>query len=224
MLAGSAALLYPKAERRFSMDVHIWAAFAAASLLMGLIPGPGVASIVGFAFSSGRKTALASVAGMALGNAMAISLSLAGAGAVLAASVMAFAVLKYLGAAYLVILGILAIIRSKGGVTEQQAAKAISPKVAFLSNVMIGTFHPKTIIFFVAFAPQFISANASYAGQAAILVVTFTAAAAMTDTLYALTASRASTMLAKPKYRLWGQRLGGGVLIAAGAATAAIRK
>lgn len=79
------------------MDIHLWLAFATASLVMAVIPGPGVASIVGFAFNSGRKTALASVAGMAVGNAAAISVSLAGAGAVLGASATAFTVLKWQG-------------------------------------------------------------------------------------------------------------------------------
>jgi threonine/homoserine/homoserine lactone efflux protein len=68
------------------MQIESWAGFALASLLMAVVPGPGVVSIVGFAISSGRRAALASVAGMALGNALAMSLSLVGIGAVLAAS------------------------------------------------------------------------------------------------------------------------------------------
>lgn len=68
------------------MNLHLWLAFAAASFVVGAIPGPGVASIVGFAFISDRGTALASVAGMAVRNATAISVSLGAAGAILAFS------------------------------------------------------------------------------------------------------------------------------------------
>lgn len=205
------------------MELHVWAAFAAASFIVGVVPGPGVASIIGFAFSSGRRTALASVAGMALGNATAMTVSLAGAGAVLASSALAFTILKWLGASYLILIGLWAIWNSGKKAKTEVSSRAISPKAAFLSNVAVGTFHPKTIIFFIAFATQFISADRPYWSQAAILVATFTAVAAATDTIYALAASRASAMLGG-RVRLWAERVGGGVLVAAGLATAAIRR
>ncbi len=206
------------------MELEVWAAFAAASFVMGVIPGPGVASIVGFAFSSGRRTALASVAGMAVGNATAISLSLAGAGAILASSATAFTLLKWLGAAYLIVIGLIAILRSRPGAESAEPRPPIGPRAAFLTNVAVGTFHPKTILFFVAFATQFISPERPYLPQAAILVVTFTLVAAATDTLYALMASGASTSLRRPRFRMWAQRAGGGALIAAGLATATLRR
>src|SRR6267378_2105460 len=96
------------------MPVSTWLAFALASAVMGLIPGPGVTSIVGYALSSGRRTALASVAGMAIGNVTAMALSLAGAGAILASSALAFTVLKWAGALYLIGLGVVTILKSSG--------------------------------------------------------------------------------------------------------------
>jgi len=204
------------------MHLSAWLAFAAAALVMGLIPGPGVNSIVGYALSSGRRTALASVAGIAVGNVVCMSASLAGAGAVLAASAMAFLALKWAGALYLIALGILAIARSRRGLGDAGAARTpITPRTAFLSNVALGVFHPKTIVFFAAFAPQFISPHAPYALQAAILVATYTAVVGATDTGYALAAARASHLLRGPRATLWSRRAGGGVLIAAGLATAA---
>jgi threonine/homoserine/homoserine lactone efflux protein len=204
------------------MHLSTWLAFALACAAMGLIPGPGVTSIVGYALSSGRRTALASVAGMALGNILAMSVSLAGAGALLAASALAFAVLKWAGALYLIGLGVLAIARSRRGLGVEAAALApISPRTAFLSNVAVGTFHPKTIVFFVAFAPQFIRPDVNYALQAGILIATFGVVVGATDTLYALAASRASHLLKSRAATLWSRRAGGGVLIAAGVATAA---
>ena len=206
------------------MSANVWLAFALASAIMGLIPGPGVTSIVGYALSSGKRTAMASVAGMMVGNVLAMSLSLAGAGAVLASSAAAFTALKWIGAAYLIALGVIALVRSRDGAATRAAATPISPATAFWGNVGVGTFHPKTIIFFVAFAPQFISPTGSYAAQAAILVLTFGLVVGMTDTTYALLASRARGLLDKPRSAMWSKRAGGGVLIAAGLATAAARR
>jgi threonine/homoserine/homoserine lactone efflux protein len=206
------------------MDLHLWLAFAAASFVMGVIPGPGVASIIGFAFSSGLRTALASVAGMAVGNAIAMSVSLAGAGAILNSSVLAFTFLKWVGALYLITIGLVAIVMSGDPVEGEFKTRPISARAAFMTNIAVGTFHPKTILFFVAFASQFIRPDAALLPQAAILVATFTLLAASTDTLYALTASKASGLIRRPHVRRWSRRLGGGAVITAGIAMAAMRR
>ena len=206
------------------MDLNLWLMFAAASLVMAIIPGPGVASIIGFAFSSGRRTALASVAGMAVGNALAITVSLAGAGAVLATSAVAFTVLKWIGALYLIAVGLFAIIKSTDRTGDTPSGKAISARVAFFTNVAVGTFHPKTILFFMAFAAQFIRADEPYLLQAGVIVMTFTLVAATTDTLYALAASQASGIIRQPRVRKWAQRAGGGAVMSAGIAMAAMRR
>lgn len=207
------------------MHLTTWLAFALAAAVMGLIPGPGVTSIVGYALSSGRRTALASVAGIAVGNTICMTVSLAGAGAVLAASSRAFLVLKWVGALYLVTLGVLAIARSRRDLPGDVAARPpITPRTAFLSNMALGVFHPKTIVFFAAFAPQFISPTAPYALQAAILISTYTAVVGATDTGYALAASRAAHLFRSRRATLWSRRAGGGVLIAAGVATAAVSR
>ena len=178
-------------------------------------------SIVGYAIGSGRRTALASVAGMAVGNIMAMSLSLAGIGALLAASALAFTILKWLGALYLIGLGVNTIARSGNRSDIAPPRKAISPRAAFAGNVAVGMFHPKTIVFFVAFAPQFIRADGDYALQAMTLVLTFGLIVGCTDTIYALGAVRASRLVSSPGAGRWVKRAGGGVLIAAGLVTAA---
>lgn len=203
------------------MHLNLWLGFVAAALVMGVIPGPAVTSIVGYALGSGRRVALASVAGIAVGNIIAMSLSLAGVGAILRASAGAFLILKWVGAAYLIGLGVLSLLRSRRGADAQAAPPpAIRARTAFLSNVALGSFHPKTLVFFVAFAPQFISAHAAYLPQAAILVATFALVVGCTDAAYALVASKASQLLRRPRAMLWSKRAGGGVLIAAGVATA----
>ena len=205
------------------MHLHVWLAFIAASAVMGLAPGPAVTSIVGYALSSGRATALAAVAGVAVGNVIAMSLSLGGVGALLSASAVTFAVLKWTGAAYLIGLGILTVLRSRQSSGETTPPAVIAPRTAFASNVALGTFHPKTIVFFVAFVPQFIDSHADYRTQALILVATFVLIVALTDTLYAVAASGAARLLRRPSAALWMKIAGGGVLIAAGAATAVSR-
>lgn len=207
------------------MTLHLWAGFAFASLVIALVPGPGVATILGFAFGSGRRTALAAVAGMALGNAIAIGASLAGAAAILAASALAFTILKWLGATYLIVIGLIAIARSgRVAAAADARPRAIAPRAAFATTVAVGTFHPKTILFFVSFASQFIDPAAAYLPQAAILVLTFTLVAAVTDTLYALAASSAAGAIRRPAIRRWAARAGGGAMVAAGVATAAMRR
>ena len=207
------------------MDGHTWSAFVLASALMGLVPGPGVTSIVGYAIGSGRRTALASVAGMAAGNAVAITFSLAGVGAVLAASALAFSVLKWIGAFYLISLGLFTLFKANDVSKDKpEAGRAVSPRAAFLANVVVGVFHPKTIVFFVAFVPQFISSRSAYAPQAGLLALTFVATVLITDTLYALAASSASRWIRRPGAALWSKRASGSILVAAGVATATARR
>lgn len=198
-------------------------AFALASAAMGLIPGPGVMSIVGYAIGAGRRVALASVAGMMVGNAIAMSLSLLGVGGLLAASALAFSVVKWAGASYLIGLGVVTIARSRGDARQHDAPPRIGARAAFMGNVAVGTFHPKTIVFFVAFVPQFISPDRDYAVQASLLVATFCLVVGGTDTAYALAASRASQVLRTQRAATWSKRAGGGVLIASGIATAVAR-
>ena len=119
------------------MTFSVWLAFAAASAVMGLIPGPGVAAIVGYALGSGRKTALASVAGMTAGNAIAMTLSLVGVGALLAASALAFSALKWVGALYLIVLGLYTFFKTSRATSAELKIDAISPRTAFLGNVAV---------------------------------------------------------------------------------------
>jgi threonine/homoserine/homoserine lactone efflux protein len=206
------------------MTLQTWLGFALASALLGLVPGPGVLSIVGYAIGAGRRVALASVAGMMVGNGLAMTLSLFGVGTLLATSALAFAAVKLAGALYLIGLGLITLLRS--GRPEGTVAGPVPPvgtRAAFLGNVLVGTFHPKTMVFFVAFVPQFISPGAPYAPQATVLVLTFCGVVGLTDTGYALAAARAARLLSTPRARLWSRRAEGGALVASGLATAAQR-
>jgi threonine/homoserine/homoserine lactone efflux protein len=106
---------------------------------------------------------------------------------------------------------------------EVRTRAPTTPRTAFASNVALGTFHPKTIVFFVAFVPQFIDSHANYAPQALILIATFAIVVGLTDTAYALATSSASRLLRRSSAAVWMQRAGAGVLIAVGTATAVSR-
>jgi len=206
------------------MNVSVWLAFAAAAFAMGVIPGPGVTAIVGYALGSGKRTALASVAGIALGNGVAMTLSLMGAGALLAASALAFGALKAAGALYLIGLGLYTLLKAERGGVDAARRDAVSPRAAFLGNFGVGVLHPKTIVFYVAFVPQFIDPRGDYAAQAALLTATFCVVVAASDTAWALAASSAREWLSRPRAALWAKRASGATLIAAGVATAAARR
>ena len=206
------------------MSFSVWLGFALASFLIGVMPGPGVTAIVGYALGSGRRTALASVAGIALGNGVAMTLSLMGAGALLAASAWAFGALKAAGAIYLIGLGLFTLVKAQRGGLNAARVNAVSPRAAFLGNFGVGVLHPKTIVFYVAFVPQFIDPHANYAAQAALLTATFCGIVAASDTAWALAASSARAWLSRPRAALWAKRASGATLIAAGVATATARR
>jgi threonine/homoserine/homoserine lactone efflux protein len=113
-------------------------------------------------------------------------------------------------------LGLMALLRRWRSAVEVRTRAPITPRSAFVSKVALGTFHPKTIVFFVAFVPQFIDSHANYPPQALVLIATFALIVGLTDTAYALAASSASRLLRRSSAAVWMKRAGAGVLIAAG--------
>ena len=202
------------------MDWGLWAGFVAASLVVGLLPGPGVTSIVGYALTAGLRTALSSVFGATVGNSLAMTMSLLGLGVLLAESPTAFAVLKWVGALYLIGMGLYGIVTARRGSLEGERPRTITPQAAFWGTVAITAVNPKTIIFFVAFTPQFISPAHAYWPQAAIMLATFATVVTISDGFYALAASKVAGFLKGNQVKLWSQRVGGAVLVCAGLLTA----
>ena len=199
------------------IDLNHWLAFMMASLLIAILPGPGVANIVGYAVNSGRRTAFAAIAGAVAGNLIAMLLSLAGMGTLLRAFPIAYKSVELAGAAYLVALGLIGILRSRPPATNDDVVRAaIPPRVAFAGSIAVSALNPKSIIFFVAFMPHFIAADSNYLVQSLILIVTFASVVAISDTLYALLALRVASLLHSPTMAVWVRRAGGLVLISTG--------
>lgn len=200
------------------MTLETWLAFALASLIAVMIPGPVVVFILGRSLGGGWRAALPTVGGVALGDAVALTASLAGLGALLAASAAAFTVAKWLGAAYLIWLGI-KLWRAPVG-----EAVALPARHAFRDAFLVTVLNPKSIAFFVAFVPQFLDPASAFLPQAALVLVTFVGLGALNALGYALLAGKLSDAVKRPAIRRGFNRLGGGMLIGAGLATAAMRR
>ncbi|WP_321340678.1 LysE family translocator [uncultured Cohaesibacter sp.] len=207
------------------MELHVWLGFASASIALLLIPGPTVLLILSYAISQGRRVALATVAGVALGDLVAMSASLAGLGALVLASSKLFILLKWVGAIYLVYLGI-KLFRSApdASLGMLDDAPVTSPCKVFAHSAAVTALNPKSIVFFIAFVPQFITPNTALAPQFGLLVVTFVGFAAINALAYALLADKLRQKIIRPSVLPFLTRLGGGALVAMGVATATIRR
>jgi threonine/homoserine/homoserine lactone efflux protein len=195
-------------------------AFLAASFILAVTPGPGVFYIVTRSMLQGRRHGLASVAGVALGNlgnAVGASIGLA---ALFAVSSLAFTVVKYAGALYLVYLGIQALRAPPVGMAGVKPAPAPMARI-FRDGFVVALLNPKTALFFAAFLPQFMTAEAAPIVQSIALGSLFVAIAASTDTGYALAAGAAASMVSRAGgLRRLGRFLTGGAFIGLGVLTA----
>ncbi|HWJ83590.1 MAG TPA: LysE family translocator [Nocardioides sp.] len=194
-------------------------AFLVASILFIQVPGPSLLFTIGRALTVGRREALLSVVGNALGLVVQVLLVALGLGAVVAASASAYIVLKLVGAAYVVWLGIGAI-RHRGDARVALEHPEQAPSThghAIRTGLVVGVTNPKTIVFFAAFLPQFIDESGSAGLQIALLGVVFGVMAACSDSVWALGAARARQWFARKPRRLDALgATGGGMMIALG--------
>ena len=204
-----------------------FAAFVLASVILLVIPGPTIVMVITQALAHGRKVALTSVIGVGLGDLLATSLSIAGAGALLAASASLFQVLKFIGAVYLIWIGY-KMWRTPVQIpdmseTEVPAASG-RPAVIFRDSFLITALNPKGILFFVAFVPQFIDPALPYAPQAATYVLTFTVLGILNAAMFAFAAAGARHTIRRPQVMKIAMRTGGSLLVMAGVAAALTRR
>lgn len=189
------------------MSWEVWAAFVLASVLVLVIPGPTILLVCAQSLAHGMRGAWATVAGVALGDLVAITLALCGLGGLLAASAELFTMLKWGGAVYLLWMGVRMWRRHD---TPQPLPPA--PRRMFRDAFAVTVANPKSIGFFIAFLPQFLDAGRPWAPQAAILAATFVALAALNAFGYAILAARLQGRLPVRRMR----QAGGAVLVAAG--------
>ncbi|MDF9716677.1 LysE family translocator [Nocardioides sp. ChNu-153] len=200
---------------------HQWVAFLVASLLFIQVPGPSLLFTIGRALTVGRRDALLSALGNGVGVLAQVLLVAVGLGAVVAASATAYTVVKVAGAGYVVWLGVQAVRHradarralepgAGGGAT---AVPARTPALRSLRiGVVVGATNPKTLVFFVAFLPQFTGTGPA-GPQVALLGLVFCVLAAASDSLWVLVASQARAWFARRPERLDGLGAAGGALM-----------
>lgn len=207
------------------MELSTWIAFVAASTALLLVPGPTVLLVLSYALSHGRRVAVATAAGVATGDLLAMTASLAGLGAVVLASATVFTVLKWAGAVYLVWLGLRLVVGAgQGGGLSPVTAPRREARSVFGHAAAVTALNPKSIAFFIAFVPQFVDPGAALLPQVAVLVATFVSLAAVNALAYALAADRLRARIGRPGVIAWLRRLGGGALVSMGAGTAALQR
>ncbi|WP_323119384.1 LysE family translocator [Burkholderia alba] len=201
------------------MTLQTWLAFIGASIILLLIPGPTILLVIGDSLANRNRSSWSTVAGVAAGDSTAMAVSLAGAGALLAVSATAFTVLKLIGGGYLIYLGIKSIRNARRSGALDIAVRGKSAGRRFVSAWAVTALNPKSIVFFVAFVPQFISPHQTFATQCAVLLPTFVCLAALNAACYARLARFAAARLTgEAAQRRFGYG-GGAVLIGAGALT-----
>jgi threonine/homoserine/homoserine lactone efflux protein len=204
------------------MSIETWLAFVAASAVLLVIPGPTILLVVSYALGRGWKVAAPVATGVALGDLTAMTLSMLGVGALLASSATLFTLLKWAGAAYLVWLGIK--LWRAGGSLDARARTDATPPLRMLAHAwIVTTLNPKSIVFFVAFLPQFLDPSRPFWPQMAIFEATFVTLAFANAFAYARLGARAGRLAASPRALRLVNRAGGTALIAAGAAAVTFR-
>lgn len=205
-------------------DASTYALFVAAALALLLVPGPAVVYVVARSVSGGRLTGLVSVLGIELGTLLHVGFAAAGLSAIVASSVVAFSVVKWLGAAYLVWIGLRQIFgRGEDGDEETSSPNDETYRRTFYQSALVQVLNPKVALFFLAFLPQFVDPSRGAAWtQIVVLGATLAFLGLFTDGLYALLGGAAGGWIRNRGggLRRAGRYVTGGVYVALGAVAA----
>jgi len=208
------------------MSLDLWLTFVVASTALLVIPGPTLMMVLSYAMTQGRRVAVASALGVATGDLIAMTLSVIGLGALFLTSALAFTVLKWVGAVYLIYLGLRMLwsARTPAETTLMDKPDGQRAGKVFRDLTTVTALNPKSNTFFVAFVPQFIDPAASFAPQAGILIATFVAIAGVNALVFALAANAMRNRITRPTVQMWLTRAGGATLVGMGVLTATLRR
>jgi len=199
------------------MPLELWLAYTATSIVILAIPGPTVLLVLSYSITHGRPATLPLAAGVTLGDSVAITLSLIGLGTLLAASAFWFTIIKWLGGIYLIYLGVKSFRQARKTLAETpESAPASTPRKLFGIAFIVTALNPKSIVFFIALLPQFISPAHPVVTQLWILGATFVTLAAIGAVSYSLFASTIRRFLQTPRAQKIYGYTGGGLLCGAG--------
>lgn len=202
-------------------DTQTLVVFGVASLALLVVPGPAVFYIVTRSIADGRRAGAVSMLGIEAGGLLHVTAAALGVSAVLASSATAFAAVKYLGAAYLVYLGVRQLLQPVADVDAATGVATSTPRL-FWQGAMVQVLNPKVALFFLAFLPQFIDpARGGAALQIVVLGVVFTLLALLSDGLYVVAVGTVGKLLgARSAGRRSLMKVGGGVYICLGVVAA----
>ena len=199
------------------IDAAALLTYAAVVLGLFLIPGPAVLLVLARSMSGGRRVGVATGLGIACGDLLHTVMATLGLSAVLMTSALAFSIVKYAGAAYLIFLGIRALIERSEDLHLASSQRIDAPR-AFRQAVLTEILNPKTALFFLAFLPQFIHPdNGSVVTQLAVLGLIFVAMSAVYTSMIALAAGQATSWLSRNRrIGRWQGRIVGTIYITLG--------
>lgn len=178
-------------------DPTRFAFFLAASAALIVVPGPAVLYIIARSLSQGRRAGLVSMLGIGLGNSVHALAAALGLAALIRSSPLAFGAVKYLGAAYLVYLGIRKLFEKSAFGAESESASREGAGKVFRDAFVIAVTNPKTALFFLAFLPQFADRRGALVAQMLFLGFTFVSLAMLSDSSYALLAGSVRSLFGK---------------------------
>ena len=204
--------------------MELWIPFVLAATLICIIPGPTILLVISQAVTHGRRSVVPLVAGVVIGDFTAMTLSLLGLGALMSASAALFNIFKWIGALYLIYLGIKLWKLNPKNNSFQYNEKNTSARSLLKSSFIVTALNPKSIAFFVAFLPQFIDPLKPALSQFTLLGGTFLLLATLNAALYAIFAGQVGEYMRKRNVRKWFNRCGGSALIGAGIFTAAMQR
>jgi threonine/homoserine/homoserine lactone efflux protein len=201
------------------------ALFLLAAAALAVVPGPAVAYIVTQSIDQGRRAGLISALGVASGGLVHVAAATVGLSALIASSATAFTVVKLVGAAYLIVVGIRRIVAGDTEEPEPRALRAPLRRI-YRQGVIVNVLNPKTALFFLAFLPQFVDPHRGAVWtQVAVLGVIFVSVAVLSDMTYALVSDAIAGRLRRTgtgaRIRRW---LTGGVFVVLGITAAAARR
>ncbi len=201
------------------------ALFVLAATALAVVPGPAVAYIVTQSIDQGRRAGVISALGVATGGLVHVAAATVGLSALIASSATAFTVVKLVGAAYLIAVGVRRILSGDAEEAEPRALRAPLRRV-YRQGVIVNVLNPKTALFFLAFLPQFVDPHRGTVWpQVAVLGVIFVSVAVLSDLSYALVSDAIAGRIRRTgtgaKVRRW---LTGGVFVALGITAAVARR
>jgi threonine/homoserine/homoserine lactone efflux protein len=206
------------------VTVETWALFVVTETLLCLTPGPAVLLVLSQGLARGTRASVAANVGILGGNAVYFALSGTGLGAVLVASYEVFSAIRWLGAGYLVWLGVMAFAgRSRALSVTAASGPPVGWGRMFANGFVLQVANPKALVFFVALLPQFIDARGAVVAQVLILGVTSVIIEFFVLLAYGAAAGRATALASRPRFRTLANRLAGSMLIVAGVGIARIR-